>query len=47
VAADAAATGNTHPEPESDKETQNFAVPNQASGSRRKRKMTEVLWCNF
>jgi DNA adenine methylase len=24
-----------------------FDVPNHASGSRTKRKMTEVLWCNF
>jgi hypothetical protein len=24
-----------------------FDVPNHASGSRKKRKMTEVLWCNF
>jgi DNA adenine methylase len=24
-----------------------FALPNQAAGGKRKRRMTEVVWCNF
>ena len=24
-----------------------FDLPNQAAGGRRKRRMTEVVWCNF